>query len=144
MAATSLFKIEKEPISEETQHLAVIELRETEDIVAQGYKELRELLAGDSSLFYHTDDDFLSIFLRPCKYYPKSAYNLVSMKFKYLIYLTDNNCMYKGSPKYEYCIYLVIKKFSPVLSKIKFLYCYIPISKPSIRLDLVCTKSKDF
>lgn len=86
MAATSLFQIETGEISEETKYVAVVELRETEDIVAEGYKELRQLLAADSSLFYHTDDDFLRIFLRPCKYYAKSAYNLVSTLIPKFIY----------------------------------------------------------
>lgn len=31
----------------------------------------------DKTLYYCTDDDFLLIFLRPCKFYPESAYELM-------------------------------------------------------------------
>lgn len=31
----------------------------------------------DKTLYYSTDDDFLLIFLRPCKFYPESAYELM-------------------------------------------------------------------
>lgn len=31
----------------------------------------------DKTLYYSTDDDFLLIFLRPCKFYPQSAFELI-------------------------------------------------------------------
>lgn len=31
----------------------------------------------DKTIYYSTDDDFLMIFLRPCKFYPQSAYELI-------------------------------------------------------------------
>ena len=33
--------------------------------------------AEDKTLYFRTDDDFLMIFLRPCKFYPESAYKLM-------------------------------------------------------------------
>lgn len=35
------------------------------------------MLSEDKTLFYRLDDDFLTIFLRPCKFYPESAYALM-------------------------------------------------------------------
>lgn len=35
------------------------------------------LILEDKTLYYCTDDDFLLIFLRPCKFYPQSAYELM-------------------------------------------------------------------
>lgn len=34
-------------------------------------------LAEDKTLHFRTDDDFLIIFLRPCKFYPESAFALI-------------------------------------------------------------------
>ncbi|GJQ82464.1 hypothetical protein Trydic_g14455 [Trypoxylus dichotomus] len=77
MVSSAVCRIETGPISEEARQIAISELRETEEIVQCGFRELKELLAADSSLYYNTDDEFLRIFLRPCKYYAKSAYGLM-------------------------------------------------------------------
>ncbi|GJQ65004.1 hypothetical protein Trydic_g595, partial [Trypoxylus dichotomus] len=53
------------------------ELCETPENVKQSMRELRELLAADTSMYYDTNEDFLRIFLRPCKYNAKEAYNLM-------------------------------------------------------------------
>lgn len=83
----SPFRIEDQPLSEAAQEAAARELRETPEYVNQGLKELRELLAADPTIHYETDDDFLKIFLRPTKYFPKSAYELMKKiaeyRFKY-------------------------------------------------------------
>lgn len=81
MGDLTLLKLETQPICEETRLIAIEELRETPDIVEQGLNALRELLEADSSMHYDTEDDFLKIFLRPCKYYAESAYKLVSSNF---------------------------------------------------------------
>lgn len=73
------FALDRSPISEETKKIAEEELRETSEIVEQALKELRELLANDDSIYFADDDETLIIFLRPCKFYAKSAYELVSM-----------------------------------------------------------------
>lgn len=76
------FVLDLGPLSEDAKLVAKTELRETPEVVAQGLKELRELLDADKTIYYKTDDDdFLLIFLRPTKFYAKSAYELVSIKF---------------------------------------------------------------
>ncbi|XP_063976355.1 clavesin-1 [Diachasmimorpha longicaudata] len=71
------FQLEAGPLNEETKALAVKELRETEENVKNGIEALRKLLEEDKSMYFRTDDEFLTIFLRPCKYYPESAYALM-------------------------------------------------------------------
>ncbi|GJQ80663.1 hypothetical protein Trydic_g9247 [Trypoxylus dichotomus] len=77
------FIIEYGLLSEEGQKIALNELRESPEVVAESLKELRELLAADSTLHYETDDEFLKIFLRPTKYYPKSAYEFMKRVGEY-------------------------------------------------------------
>lgn len=71
------FTLETQPLSEESKKIAADELRETPQVVAEALKELRELLAKDDSIHYDDDDESLIIFLRPCKFYAKSAYELM-------------------------------------------------------------------
>lgn len=72
------FAIDRSPLSPESQKIAEQELRETPEIVEQAIKELRELLKNDDTIYFADDDETLIIFLRPCKFYAKSAYELVS------------------------------------------------------------------
>ncbi|XP_043798221.1 retinaldehyde-binding protein 1 [Apis laboriosa] len=53
------------------------ELRETEENVKEGLAKLRIYLEEDKTLYFRTDEEFLLIFLRPCKFYAKSAYELM-------------------------------------------------------------------
>jgi len=71
------FKLETDPLNAAAQELAEKELRETPENVKKGIEELKEFLKNDPSLSFDTDDDFLLIFLRPCKFYAKSAYELM-------------------------------------------------------------------
>ncbi|XP_014599850.1 PREDICTED: alpha-tocopherol transfer protein-like [Polistes canadensis] len=71
------FELEETPIDEETKAIAVKELRETEENVKKGIETLRKYIEDDKTLYFKTDDDFLVIFLRVCKYYPESAYELL-------------------------------------------------------------------
>ncbi|XP_014219784.1 clavesin-1 [Copidosoma floridanum] len=72
------FELQTGPLDEETKALAVKELRETEANVREGLQKLRQLLEAEKTLNFKTDDDdFLKIFLRPCKYYPESALALM-------------------------------------------------------------------
>ncbi|KAK0158968.1 hypothetical protein PV328_009902 [Microctonus aethiopoides] len=71
------FDLHKGPIDEETKKLAEIELRETPENVKNGIAALRKLLEEEKTLYYRTDDEFLMIFLRPCKFYPESALALM-------------------------------------------------------------------
>ncbi|XP_011638074.1 alpha-tocopherol transfer protein-like [Pogonomyrmex barbatus] len=52
------------------------ELRETPEIVAQSFKQLREYIAGEPDLHIPDDVDFYVIFLRPCKWYAKKCFLL--------------------------------------------------------------------
>uniref|UniRef100_A0A0C9R812 CLVS1_1 protein n=1 Tax=Fopius arisanus TaxID=64838 RepID=A0A0C9R812_9HYME len=71
------FRLEPGPLNQETKALAVKELRETEENIKNGIEALRKLLEEDKTMYFRTDDEFLIIFLRPCKYYPESAYALM-------------------------------------------------------------------
>lgn len=72
------FDIVTDPPSTALLEVARNELRETPEVREQAIKELRELLHEAKELNYGDSDDFLLIFLRPCKFYPKSALELVS------------------------------------------------------------------
>ncbi|XP_014237787.1 clavesin-1 [Trichogramma pretiosum] len=61
----------------ESKALAVKELRETEENVKNGIEKLRKLLEEDKTIYFATDDEFLMVFLRPCKFYPESAHALM-------------------------------------------------------------------
>ncbi|XP_055601243.1 clavesin-1-like [Uranotaenia lowii] len=63
---------------------AVRELRETPEIVAEAFKDLRAKLQDEKSLYVPIDDDsFLVKFLRPCKYYPDSAFALMQRYYRF-------------------------------------------------------------
>lgn len=75
------FRIEIDPeLSEETKEIARKELRECEEIAKEAEEELRKLIEQDEGFTFPEDPYFLKIFLRPCKYYPESAFNLVSLQ----------------------------------------------------------------
>lgn len=73
----------------ETKDLAEKELRETPERTKEALERLRELLKENKDLYYGDDDDLLTIFLRPCKWYPESAIALVSIYF-YLYLLFED------------------------------------------------------
>lgn len=77
------FDIDTGPISERAIEIARTELRETPEIREQGLTELRELLHQATDLHFRDDDEFLTVFLRPCKYYAPSAFKMVSWCMKY-------------------------------------------------------------
>ncbi|XP_043489510.1 alpha-tocopherol transfer protein-like [Polistes fuscatus] len=54
------------------------ELRETPEVMAESLKTIREMVKGDKDLFVPDLDEFFIKFLRPCKWYPNSAFALVS------------------------------------------------------------------
>jgi retinaldehyde-binding protein 1 len=75
--ASSEFVIQTGELCEESKAVAERELRETPENVKKGIEELKALIEGDETIFFDTSDDFLIIFLRPCKFYAKSAYELL-------------------------------------------------------------------
>lgn len=80
------FDLQTGPISEETRKIAEAELNETPEVVEKSIVELRELLKNDTTIHFRDDDDFLTIFLRPCKWFAKSAHELVSLIYCYYLY----------------------------------------------------------
>ncbi|XP_017773249.1 PREDICTED: clavesin-1 isoform X2 [Nicrophorus vespilloides] len=73
----SPFTMDTSGLTDEAKAIAVKELRETPENVKKGIEELRELLKNDNTIHYRDDDEFLMIFLRPCKFYAQSAYELM-------------------------------------------------------------------
>lgn len=73
------FDIDPDYCPEEFLEIARNELRETPEVREEATKKLKELLLETKDLYYGIDDDFLVIFLRPCKWYPESALQLVSI-----------------------------------------------------------------
>ncbi|XP_020286468.1 alpha-tocopherol transfer protein-like [Pseudomyrmex gracilis] len=59
------------------------ELRETPENVAESLKELRKLLAEESDLILPDDDSYYIMFLRCCKWYPKSAFSRMKRYFHF-------------------------------------------------------------
>ncbi|XP_012289211.1 clavesin-1 [Orussus abietinus] len=71
------FQLEDGPITPEVKAVAEKQLRENEENMKNGIVALKKLLEDDKTLYFRTDDDFLLIFLRPCKFYPESAFALM-------------------------------------------------------------------
>ncbi|RZC39186.1 retinaldehyde-binding protein 1, partial [Asbolus verrucosus] len=71
------FELNTAPIDEETRKIAENELRETPENVKKGIEELRELLKNDPTIHFKDDDETLKVFLRPCKFYSKSTFELM-------------------------------------------------------------------
>lgn len=75
-------RLELEDLTPEMKEIARMELRETPDLLRESLAELRALLKEDTELTVPIDkDQFLIRFLRPCKFYPKSAYELVKPNY---------------------------------------------------------------
>lgn len=72
-----------EPI-EAVKDIARRELRETPENIKPAIEELRRLLADDKELHVPIGHDaWLIRFLRPCKFYPESAYDLVKRYYAF-------------------------------------------------------------
>lgn len=73
-------------LSAEKQEVARIELRETPEVKSQAIKELRELLKGATDLKSpYENDPWLVRFLRPCKFYPQSAFELIKRYYAFKV-----------------------------------------------------------
>ncbi|CAG9566642.1 unnamed protein product [Danaus chrysippus] len=78
MSSPSDFRIERNvELSEETKAIAERELRETPERVREALERLRELLKENKDIYFGDEDEILTIFLRPCKWYPESALALM-------------------------------------------------------------------
>ncbi|XP_025831179.1 alpha-tocopherol transfer protein-like isoform X3 [Agrilus planipennis] len=77
-------------LSPEMQEVARKELRENPDLKREAVEELRELLKEDKELKVPYDNDaWLVRFLRPCKFYPKSAYDLIKRYYAFKVKHSD-------------------------------------------------------
>lgn len=77
-------------VDEATKEVARKELRETPEVVEQALAELRQLLRKEPSLYVPIDrDDYLLKFLRPCKFYPESAFKKIQAYYKFRIAHAD-------------------------------------------------------
>ena len=79
MSKFAPFDIDVIPESAELLEIAKKELRETPEMREKSFKELKVLLQEATDLHYRDDDEFLTIFLRPCHWYPESAIKLVNI-----------------------------------------------------------------
>lgn len=71
------YDIDRSPETPELLAIAEKELRETPEIREKGLAELRKLLKENTDLTFSDDDEFLTIVLRCCHWYPESAIKLV-------------------------------------------------------------------
>lgn len=76
-------RLERDEPTEEAKEKARIELRETPEIVEKACKELRELISKEQYLHLPTDDEYMYMYLRPCKFYAESAFKRLK-KFYHL------------------------------------------------------------
>lgn len=79
-----LLQFELDEPQDSVQEIARRELRETPDVVKPAVEELRKLLKEDKDLLVPLDcDAWLIRFLRPCKFYPESAYGLIKRYYAF-------------------------------------------------------------
>ncbi|XP_050670588.1 alpha-tocopherol transfer protein-like isoform X1 [Leptidea sinapis] len=81
-----LLQFELEEPKESVKEIARRELRETPDIVEPAVQELRRLLEEEKDLHVPLDRDaWLIRFLRPCKFYPESALELIKRYYSFKV-----------------------------------------------------------
>ncbi|XP_011505203.1 PREDICTED: alpha-tocopherol transfer protein-like [Ceratosolen solmsi marchali] len=69
--------------NEELREKARIELRETPENVEEGLKVLQKLLKDQSELQVPLNKEHLQKFLRPCKWYPDSSFEMMKRFYKF-------------------------------------------------------------
>ncbi|XP_045511033.1 alpha-tocopherol transfer protein isoform X3 [Colias croceus] len=81
-----LLQFELDEPKESVREIARNELRETPEIIKPAVEELRRLLEEDKELYVPCDRDaWLIRFLRPCKFYPESAYDLIKRYYNFKV-----------------------------------------------------------
>ncbi|XP_026756974.1 clavesin-1 isoform X1 [Galleria mellonella] len=89
-----LLQFELDEPKESVKEIAKRELRETPDVVKPAVEELRKLLKEDKDLHVPFDNDaWLIRFLRPCKFYPESAHDLIK---RYYGFKSKHHKHYEG------------------------------------------------
>jgi len=93
-------EIELDELKPEVREIARKELRETPDVAREAKKELKELLKEETDLYVPLDNELWLIrFLRPTKFYPESARDLIK---RYYAFKQKHADMYKDlSPSHE-------------------------------------------
>ncbi|XP_075213122.1 clavesin-1 isoform X2 [Lycorma delicatula] len=71
------FRLQTGQPGPEAQEIARVQLRETKEHVEEAIEKLRKLLRADNTIYFRDDVDTLMIFLRPTKFYPESAFDLM-------------------------------------------------------------------
>ncbi|XP_003427226.1 alpha-tocopherol transfer protein-like [Nasonia vitripennis] len=72
-----------DPLDEYHIKKAEKELRETPEMVQESIKILCDMLGEEEGLYVPLDEEFLKRFLRPCKFYPRSAFKLIKRFYEY-------------------------------------------------------------
>ncbi|XP_073942087.1 alpha-tocopherol transfer protein-like [Choristoneura fumiferana] len=81
-----VLQIELDDPSEAVREIARRELRETPEVTEPAITELRRLLAADKDLHVPLENEnWLVRFLRPCKFYPESAYELIKRYYAFKV-----------------------------------------------------------
>lgn len=81
-----VLRFELEDLTPFGKEVAKNELRETPEIKAKAVQELRALLKEQDELVVPLDnDDWMVRFLRPCKFYPQSAYELIKRYYQFKV-----------------------------------------------------------
>lgn len=89
-----VLQMELEDLKPEVQEIARKELRETPDVKRDAVAELRDLLKEEKDLHVPLNNDiWLVRFLRPCKFYPESARDLIKRYYQFKVKHAD---MYDG------------------------------------------------
>ncbi|CAB3363253.1 Hypothetical predicted protein [Cloeon dipterum] len=82
----STLTIDRHDLTPELLEVARTELRENPDVVAKAVEELRDLLKADKELNVPWEnDEYLIMFLRPCKFYAESAYQQVKRYYQFKV-----------------------------------------------------------
>ncbi|XP_029035446.1 alpha-tocopherol transfer protein-like isoform X1 [Osmia bicornis bicornis] len=82
-AGNFVLKAELDDDDESFKEKAKNELRETPEVVQQALKDIRVILKAEPNLVLPDNDEFLQKFLRPCKWYPKSAFELMKRFYQF-------------------------------------------------------------
>lgn len=77
---TAVYDIDTSPETPELLDIAKTQLRETPENREAGFKQLRELLKQNPDLNYSDNEEFMTIVLRCCHWYPDGAIKLVSIQ----------------------------------------------------------------
>ncbi|XP_044267343.1 alpha-tocopherol transfer protein-like isoform X2 [Tribolium madens] len=82
--------LELEDLSPEAKEIARKELRETPDVSREAVSTLKDLLKEEKDLHVPLDNDqWLIRFLRPCKFYPESALELIKRYYSFKVKHSD-------------------------------------------------------